>query len=90
LSSAQYLVTAEAVLDMAWSILLVGVVLVVLTVVLVVEVLSTLLGLVLGLLAVDEVLALGLGKTIDLSARETSEELLGELVADRLAWYIVN
>jgi hypothetical protein len=63
------------------GLLLVGVVLVVLAVVLVVE----LLGLVLGLLAVEEVLALGLGEAVDFTTGEASEELLGELVGDGLA-----
>jgi hypothetical protein len=54
-------------------------------VVLLVQVLSVLLGVVLGLLAVDEVKALGLGQLVDLSAGEANEELLGELVGDGLA-----
>jgi hypothetical protein len=53
---------------------------------LIVHVLSVTLGLVLGLLAVEEVLALGLSKLVDLSTSETSEELLGELMGDGLAW----
>lgn len=65
--------------------LLVRVVLVVLAVVLVVQVLGLLASLALSPLAVDVVGALGLGETVDLAAGEASEELLGELVVDRLA-----
>jgi hypothetical protein len=72
------------------GLLLVGVVLVVLAVVLVVELLGVLLGLVLGLLAVEEVLALGLGEAVDFTTGEASEELLGELVGDGLAWWGVS
>jgi len=39
----------------------------------------------LGTLTVKEVLALGLSEFVDLSTGEASEELLGELVRDRLA-----
>lgn len=73
---------------MTWSILLVWVVLVILSVVLVVHLLCVLLGLVLGSLTVDEVLALGLGETVDLCTGETGEKLLGELVGDWLAFPI--
>ena len=52
---------------------------------LVVETLGVLLGLVLGLLFVDIVKALGLDELVDLSTGEGSNELLGELVVDRLA-----
>jgi hypothetical protein len=69
-------VAAEALLKVAVRLLLVGVVLVVLAV---------LLGVTLGLLAVDEVGALGLGKTVDLTTSEAGEELLGEAVRYRLA-----
>lgn len=62
-----------------------GSVLIATTVVLVVELLSVLLGLVLGLLAVDPVGALGLGELVDLGAGEASEELLSEGVGDVLA-----
>jgi hypothetical protein len=55
-------------------------------VVLVVHVLSLLLGLSLGLLAVKEVLALGLRELVHFGARKASEKLLGELVGYRLAW----
>jgi hypothetical protein len=51
----------------------------------IVESLSVLLGLVLGLLSVDVVKTLGLTELVDLSAGERSNELLGELVVDRLA-----
>jgi hypothetical protein len=78
-------VTAEALLKVAVRLLLVGVVLVVLAVLLVVELLNVLLGVTLGLLAVDEVGALGLGKTVDLTTSEAGEELLGEAVRYRLA-----
>lgn len=52
---------------------------------LVVELLGVLLGLVLGLLSVDVVKTLGLAELVDLSASERGDELLGELVVDRLA-----
>lgn len=68
--------------------LLVWVVLVLATVVLVVELLGALLGLVLGLLAVEEVLALGLGESVDLGTGEAGEELLGESVGDGLTCMI--
>jgi hypothetical protein len=55
------------------------------TYLLVVELLGVLLGLVLGLLSVDVVETLGLTELVDLSASEGSNELLGELVVDRLA-----
>lgn len=54
-------------------------------VVLLVEVLGVLLGVVLSLLAVDEVETLGLSQLVDLSTSEPDEELLGELMADGLA-----
>jgi hypothetical protein len=54
-------------------------------VVLVIEVLGVLLGMVLSLLAVDEVETLGLDQLVDLSTSEPDEELLGELMADGLA-----
>lgn len=76
---------AEALLEVAWSLTLVRVVLIVTAVVLVVEVLSPLLGLVLRPLAVDVVGALGLGETVDLGASETGQQLLGKAVGDSLA-----
>jgi len=39
----------------------------------------------LGTLTVEEVLALGLSELVNLSTCKASEELLGELVRDRLA-----
>jgi hypothetical protein len=51
----------------------------------IVESLSVLLGLVLGLLSVDVVETLGLTELVDLSTGERGNELLGELVVDRLA-----
>jgi len=51
----------------------------------VVEGLGVLLCLVLGLLSVDVVKTLGLAELVDLSASKRGEELLGELVVDRLA-----
>ena len=39
----------------------------------------------LGTLTVEEVLALGLSELVNLSTGKASEELLGELVRDRLA-----
>jgi hypothetical protein len=56
-----------------------------LDVVLIIHVLNVLLGVVLGLLAVDEVHALGLGQLVNLSTGNTDKELLGELMGDRLA-----
>lgn len=56
-----------------------------LDVVLIVHVLDLLLGVVLGLLTVDEVHAFSLGELVDLSAGKANEELLGELVGDGLA-----
>lgn len=61
------------------------VILVLATVVRVVELLRLLLRLVLGSLAVKEVLALGLGELVDLSTGEARNELLGELVRDWLS-----
>jgi hypothetical protein len=54
-------------------------------VVLIVHVLNVLLGVVLGLLAVDEVHALGLGQLVNFGTGNTDEELLGELMGDWLA-----
>lgn len=51
----------------------------------VVHALYLLLGVVLGLLAVDEVHALGLGQLVHLSTSETDKELLGELMGDGLS-----
>lgn len=74
---------------------LVGVVLVLAAVVLVVHVLGVLLRLVLGLLAVEVVLALGLGELVNLGGSEARKELLGEGVVDLLAcccgsvWYLM-
>lgn len=79
-------VTTEALLEVAVGLLLLRVVLVVATVVLVVELLGVLPSLTLGLLAVDEVGALGLGKAVDLAASETGEELLCESVGNGLAY----
>jgi hypothetical protein len=56
-----------------------------LDVVLIIHVLDVLLGVVLGLLAVDKVHALGLGKLVNLSTGNTDKELLGELMGDGLA-----
>lgn len=67
-----------------------GVVLVPVTVMLLVHPLSVLLRIVLGTLAVDEVLALRLGELVDLGSGETSEELLGEGVLDGLACSILE
>ena len=56
-----------------------------LDVVLVIHGLGVLLGVVLGLLTVDEVHSLGLGELVDLSTGQTDKHLLGELVGDWLA-----
>lgn len=71
------------------ALLLVGIILILSTVVLVVELVGVLTSLALQLLAVVEVLALGLGEPVDLGAGEASEELLGELVAHGLACRVV-
>lgn len=59
--------------------------LVVATIVLVIQLLSVLSRVTLGLLAVNVVRALGLRQSVDFGARETHQELLGELVGDGLA-----
>lgn len=76
---------AEALLEVARSLTLIRVVLIVAAVVLVVEVLGPLLGLVLRPLAVDVVSALGLGETVDLGSSETGQQLLSKAVGDSLA-----
>lgn len=76
------------VLDLLWRVVLVGVVLVgalATLVVLLVHMLGVSLGLVFGLLAVEEVLALGLGKLVDLRTSKAGDEFLGEGVGDGLA-----
>lgn len=57
---------------------------------LVVHVLNVLLGVVLGLLTVDEVHALGLGQLVNLSTGKTDEHLLGELVGDWLTCQVLE
>lgn len=57
---------------------------------LVVHVLNVLLGVVLGLLAVDEVHAFGLSQLVNLSTGDTDEQLLGELMGDWLAYYVLG
>jgi hypothetical protein len=59
-------------------------------VLLVIHILNVLLGVVLGLLTVDEVHALGLGQLINLSTGKTNEHLLGELMGDWLACKILE
>jgi len=59
--------------------------LLVLAVMLVVQLLSPLLGLVLGTLTVDVVGALRLGELVDLTASNAGKELLGERMVDGLA-----
>ena len=61
------------------------IILVLTAVVLVIHILNVLLGVVLGLLTVDEVHALGLDQLINLSTGKTNEHLLGELMRDWLA-----
>lgn len=56
-----------------------------LAIVLVIHVLNVLLGVVLGLLPVDEIHALGLGQLVNLSTGETDKHLLGKLMGDGLA-----
>lgn len=62
------------------------VVLIHVTVLLLVQVLGLLLGVSLGLLAVDVVQALGLEELVDLGAGDTSNHLLSKLVLDGLAY----
>lgn len=57
---------------------------------LVVHILNALLGVVLGLLTVDEVHALGLGQLVNLSTGKTNEHLLGELMGDWLACKVLE
>jgi hypothetical protein len=66
------------------------IILIIAAIVAVVQVLDILLGVVLGLLAVDEVHALGLSQLVNLSTGETDEELLGELMGDRLSCRVVR
>jgi hypothetical protein len=61
------------------------IILVLLAIVLVIHVLNILLGVVLGLLPVDEIHALGLGQLVNLSTSETDKHLLGKLMGDGLA-----
>ena len=61
------------------------IILIVVAIVAVVHALHLLLGVVLGLLAVDEVHTLGLGQLVNLSTSETDKELLGELMGDGLS-----
>lgn len=68
--------------------LLVGIVLILITVVLVIHVLYILLRLVLRPLAVVEVLALCLGKSVDFDTGEADKHLFGELMRDWLACII--
>jgi hypothetical protein len=84
-STIRHLPAAEALLQVAVGLLLVGVVLVLVAVVLVVELLGVAPGVTLGLLAVDVVCALRLSETVDLTASEAGEELLGEAVGNSLA-----
>ena len=77
--------TLELLTHLTWWLLLLRVVLVVLAVVLVVHRLGTVLGLTLGLLAVDVVGALGLAELVNLTTGETGDQLLGELVVNCLA-----
>jgi hypothetical protein len=80
-----HLPAAEALLKVAMRRLLVRVVLILTTVVLVVKLLGVAPGVTLGLLPVDVVCALRLSETVDLTASEAGEELLGEAVGNSLA-----
>ncbi len=83
------MLAVEGLLDLVMWTLLVWVVVLLVTVLLVVELLSLLSCLMLGmllLLVVDEVFTLGLGETIDFCTSKTCEGLLGEAVADLLAY----
>jgi hypothetical protein len=66
------------------------IILVLAAIVLVIQVLNVLLGVVLSLLAVNEVQALGLGELVDLSTGNTNKELLGELMGDWLACNVLG
>lgn len=88
-TAAAKVLPTKGVLEMARRFMLARVILVVVVaVVLVVEVLGTLLGLVLRLLAVNVVGALGLGQAVDFSTRKASEELLSEAVRNGLACWL--
>ena len=78
-------VVSKLLLEVSWWWVAVGIVLVLAAIVLIVHVLGVLLRCMLGTLAVDEVLALGLGELVDFSTSEPDEEFLGELMLDRLA-----
>ena len=62
------------------------VILILSTVVFIIHVLSVLLGMVLSLLAVDEIHSFCLCQLVYFGAGEANEEFLGELVGDWLAW----
>jgi hypothetical protein len=66
------------------------IILIIVAVVAIVHALNLLLGVVLGLLAVDEVHALGLGQLVNLSASEADKELLGELMRNRLSYEVLK
>jgi hypothetical protein len=59
-------------------------------VVFIIHVLSVLLCVTVGLLAVDEVYTLGLSQLLNLSNCKTGEKLLDELVRDLLAYYTIS
>ena len=61
------------------------VILIHITILVVVQLLGLLLGVVLGLLLVEEAEPLRLGQLVDLGPRDPREQLLGQRVADRLA-----
>jgi len=83
-------ITAELVTKPARRIGLAGIVLIILSVMLVIHAFSGVLRMSLGLLFINEILALGLSELVDLGAGEASEELLGEGVVDRLSCFRVR
>jgi hypothetical protein len=80
------ILAAELVLQLSWRSLLVWIILILATIVVVIHLLGTLLCLVLRTFLVEPILALGLGKTVDLGSGESNEELLGELMVNRLSY----
>jgi hypothetical protein len=78
-------VVSKRLLKSRWWSLVVGIILILASIVLVVHVLGVLLRGMFSTLAVDEVLALGLGKLIGFGSSKTGQHLFGKLVLDYLA-----
>ncbi len=62
------------------------IILIISSILLIIHILNLFLGVMFGLLLVDPVHALRLSQLIDFTADESDEELLRELMGDRLAW----